>query len=286
MFADRTHRLTGSIPGAQAAAVPTRGSHIGAQAFTLVELCVVVVIIGVLTALISSAFSNTRARSQRVSCVNNLRQLQLAWTLYIDDNEDWLPLNKSTDGPLNERFFGRRNSSNSWVCGSPKEDVTPKNIRNGTLFPYTGKSVALYRCPSDRSTVVGRKDVLRTRSYSMSAYLHGDDVGLDPRVKVKIPELVKPSVDKIFVFIEEHEASAWLGSFRVMPKEMFSLAVGSWTSTPSDRHNQGCHMTFVDGHVAYWKWYWPKKVNLQSKLTANGHELRDLRRLQEAVPRP
>lgn len=257
------------------------------RGFTLLELLVVILIIGVLSALLSTAFSNTKAKSRRVGCMNNLRQLQVAWRLYIDDNDDFLPLNRTVPSPLNERFFGRRNSPDSWVAGSPKEDRTPANIVKGTLFPYTGKSVALYRCPADNSSVVGRPDLLRTRSYSMSAYLNGDDVGLDPRVKTKDSELVNPGPARTFVFIEEHEASAWLGAFRILPKgEKFTLTSGTWTSTPSGRHNQGCNITFADTHVEYWKWFWPKRSNLHSKLTANGHDIRDFNRLQDRVPRP
>lgn len=255
-------------------------------AFTLLELLVVILIVGVLFGLLSTAFSNTKAKSRRISCMSNLRHLQFAWRLYIDDNEDVLPLNRTTDSLLNEALFGRRNSSNSWVVGSPKEDKTPANIRRGTLYPYAGKAVELYRCPSDLSTVVGRKDLLRTRSYSMSAYLNGDDVGLDPRVKTRDAELVDPGPERTFVFIEEHEESAWLGAFRVLPRERFALSSGMWTSTPSARHNQGCNLTFADNHVEYWKWYWPKRSDLQSKLTSNRHEMRDLWLLQDSVPKP
>jgi prepilin-type N-terminal cleavage/methylation domain-containing protein/prepilin-type processing-associated H-X9-DG protein len=263
-----------------------RGCSRGCRAgFTLLELSVVVLIIGILAALLSAAFATTKAKSQKVSCLNNLYRLQLAWRLYYDDNDDWLALNKSVPGVLAERFFGRPNSSNSWVAGTPKADTTYTNIILGKLCPYTDNSVAIYRCPADHSTVVGRKDLLRTRSYSMSAYLAGDEEGIDPRVKSKESELINPSTDKIFVFIEEHEFSAWLGSFHIMPREK-TLAAASWASTPSDRHNQGCNLSFSDGHVEYWKWFWPKKVNLQSMLTANGQEFRDLKRLQESVPRP
>jgi prepilin-type N-terminal cleavage/methylation domain-containing protein/prepilin-type processing-associated H-X9-DG protein len=260
-----------------------QGSKAG---FTLLELMVVIGIIAILATLLSTAFNNTKARGQKVSCLNNMYRLSMAWRLYIDDNDDWLPLNKTVPGPLNERFFGRRNSSNSWVAGSPKEDTTPTNIIRGTLFPYTDRTIAAYHCPADRSAVVGHKDVLRTRSYAMSAYLAGDEEGIDPRVKSKESELINPSAERIFVFIEEHEASSWLGSFHILPKEKFTLIGGSWSSTPSDRHNQGCNLSFADGHVEYWKWYWPKKVDSQSKLTSNGHELRDLRRLQDCVPKP
>jgi prepilin-type N-terminal cleavage/methylation domain-containing protein/prepilin-type processing-associated H-X9-DG protein len=257
----------------------TRSAH----AFTLIELMVVVLIVGILASLLSTAFSNTKAKGWRITCMNNLRQLQVAWRNYVDDNDDLMPLNRTVDSPLNERIFGRRNSSNSWVVGSPKEDVTSTNIVKGTLFPYT-REVRLYHCPQDRSKV--RHNVLRTRSYSMSAFLNGDDEGIDPRVKTKESELINPSPDRIFVFIEEHESSGWLGSFRVLPRERYMMAAGTWTSTPSDRHNQGCNITFADTHVEYWKWYWPKKANLQSKLTSNGQDFRDLRKLQEAVPKP
>jgi len=255
--------------------------------FTLIELSVVVLMIGILAALFSTAFNNAKAKSQKVSCLNNLRRLQLAWVLYYDDNEDALPLNRSVDNPLPQPFFGRPNSLGSWVAGSPKADTTTDNISAGSLFQYAEKTVSTYHCPSDRSTVVNRPDVPRNRSYSMSAYMNGDDAGLDPRVKTKQSELLSPPTERIFVFIEEHEDSPRLGSFLVAPKERLSTASPtSWMSLPSDRHSQGCSLTFVDGHVEYWKWYWPKQADVQTKLTSNSHELRDLRRLQDAVPQP
>jgi prepilin-type processing-associated H-X9-DG protein len=120
----------------------------------------------------------------------------------------------------------------------------------------------------------------------MSAYLNGDEEGLDPRVKVKSSEIINPSPDRVFVFIEEHETSAWAGSFKILPRETFSLSSLMVSSVPSDRHDQGCNVSFVDGHVDYWKWHAPKEAGSQTKLTANFQELRDLRRLQQAVPRP
>ena len=62
--------------------------------------------------------------------MNNLRQLQVAWRTYIEDNDDFMPFNRSTP-TVNERLLGRRNSSNSWVVGSPKEDVSSGNIVKG-----------------------------------------------------------------------------------------------------------------------------------------------------------
>ncbi|MEK7684479.1 MAG: type II secretion system protein [Verrucomicrobiota bacterium] len=257
-------------------------SHRGA--FTLAELLTTMVIIAILVSLLSAALNHTKTRALQVTCLsNNLKQLQFAWFMYIDDNDNRLPLNQTDPEPVDHRIFGWKNSTNSWVVGSPKEDLTTENIKKGTLFPYV-KAPELYRCPLDRSTVAGHDAVLRTRSYAMNAYLNGDQAG--PRVKTRFSELVNPTPEKVFVFIEEHEKSLWAGTFFVVPRENFSLTGGSWISTPADRHDQGCNLSFADGHTEYWRWYWPKTANLDNKLTSNSKELLDLRRLQAALPRP
>lgn len=257
----------------------------GESGFTLVELGVVMVIIGVLASLMSTAFNSTKAKARQMSCLNNLRQLQVSWFIYTHDNDDHLPLNKTVSSALNSKYFGRRNSTNSWVAGNPKEDTTTENLTRGTLFPYV-KTTSTYRCPADRSTVLSRKDVLRTRSYAMSAYLAGDAEGVDGRVKMRYSELINPSPDKIFVFIEEHEASAWNGAFAVIPSKGMALNSDNWLSAPSDRHNQGCNLSFADGHVEYWRWYAPKTYNGALRGTSGVRDAMDLKRIQESTPKP
>ena len=274
----RTHQcnLTHSRKG------PAKG-HAG---FTLVELSAVIFIVAVLVSLLSAALDTTRVRAQQISCLNNnLKELQLAWSLYAEDSNDTMPLNRTAPGFVNTRVFGKRNSTNSWVAGNPKEDVNTANIERGTLYPYV-RAAQLYRCPNDNSRVVGHKDLLRTRSYAISAYLNGDEEGVDPRVKTKVSELVAPAPDRVFVFLEEHALSVWGGSFLVLPKEAFTLTTGSWRSTPAERHARGCNLSFADGHVEYWRWNWPKRDNLSNKFTSNIRELNDLRRLESGIPKP
>jgi len=251
--------------------------------FSLVELLVVIAVVAILANLLSTALNQAKGKANRITCLSNLRHLQVAWSLYVDEHDDQLPLNR-TAASADDRGPGRRNSTNSWVVGNPKVDVTVADVVKGSLFPYV-RSAGVYRCPADRSTVIGLNAVRRTRSYSMSTYMNGDEAGMDARVKTRSSEIISPPPDKVFVFIEEHEASLWLGSFVVAPKDRFSLASGSWSSTPSDRHNQGCNLTFADGHVEYWKWHSPKKFSLSSP-NVSGQEVRDLRRLQESLPKP
>jgi prepilin-type N-terminal cleavage/methylation domain-containing protein/prepilin-type processing-associated H-X9-DG protein len=250
--------------------------------FTLLELLVVISIVGILGALLSTALNHTKGRVHQISCLANLRQLHVSWFIYSDENDDLLALNRS-EATSNEQVFGRRNKTNSWVAGNPKEDATTEGIEIGKLFPYT-KSVSLYRCPSDQSTVIG-KDIRRTRSYSMSAYMSGDRAGIDPRVKTTYSALQASSPEKLFVFMEEHEASLWGGSFFVIPKDNSILGSSTWTSTPSNRHREGSNLAFADGHVEYWKWLSKNTANLASKPVLNSLELRDLRRLQDCIPK-
>src|SRR5436190_9315167 len=175
------------------------------RAFTLIELLVVIAIIAILAGMLLPSLSRAKMKSQSIACLDNLKQLQLAWIMYPDDNNQLLPPNQLSAAT----GLSASSPTNCWVAGNAQSDLTISNVQQGVLFRYA-RSAAIYHCPSDRATVVGAPTQARTRSYTLSGYLGCSNPapGWESRMKMtysQITQMMDPSPTKLFVFIEEHE---------------------------------------------------------------------------------
>jgi prepilin-type N-terminal cleavage/methylation domain-containing protein len=240
--------------------------------FTLVELLVVIAILAILASLLLPALSAGKARALTTSCLNNQRQLGLAWTLYASEAGGRLPLN--LDSVVNGIH---RSPPGSWVTGSARWDADPATITRGTLFPYA-QSIKIYHCPADHSCLVGTSTP-RLRSVSLSIYMAGDDCVSNFMVYplMKFSEIRHPS--QSLTFLDEDENGINNGGF------LYASKIDEWLDTPARRHQDGLVLVFADNHTEYWKWKGPAPVSwFNGGYVTDPMELRDLKRLQQTAP--
>lgn len=233
----------------------------GIRAFTLIELLVVIAIIAILAAILLPVLSRAQKRAQMIYDLNNFKQLQLCYHMYVSDNSDLLPLNFVSGGTA---------FAHSWVVGDAQTDTSTTNIQNGVLFQYN-QQVKIYQCPANMKTINASAGfgktitVPQTRTCSINYSLGGNSTenpngpwtltrgSYTWNSYQKFSNIQATRIAQTIVFADESQWTLDDGAFAMYPLE--NPMINSWFNLPCNRHNNGTVWSFADGHCEYWKWH-------------------------------
>ena len=250
------------------------------RGFTLIELLVVIAIIAILAAMLLPALSKAKTKACGIQCMNNLKQLQLAWFLYSGDFNDNIVLTGGQPVTATATNSPSINNGN-WVHGdmsvggSLASATDPDLVKAGSLFIYT-KSLSVYKCCSDRKTVVvaGGGNLPTTRSMSMNCWMnplpnqswnnYGGN-GIEFRKQSDLHRHKGGPVN-LFVMVDENPYTINDGWFVIDPAQLNNPT--TWTDVPASYHNRACGFSFADGHSEIKKWRDNNVINARSINTA------------------
>jgi len=230
------------------------------------------------------ALAKAKQKALAIQCLNNMKEMQLCYHMYVQDNNDRLPLNFTSTALTTPGNWIQGQCNQSDASGG-SADVADYNIKTSALYPYNNQD-KIYVCPSVTRLIgpVSGAQVLaakavgvnltinsmvpQVRSCSIDYSMGGNSAqsasgpwtitygGITWTSYQKITSITATHISDKMVFAQEAESTLSDGCFANYPYVSGSPE-NSWFNMPANRHNNGENFSFADGHVEYWKWHDP-----------------------------
>lgn len=230
------------------------------RAFTLVELLVVIGIIALLVSILLPSLNRAREAAKQTKCLSNLKQIGMAFTMYLNENGNWFPAGARTGG----------HQDHDWVWWQ-QTYMSDGTMATGGIAPYlhvTPQSYEVLTCPSDDPGNRTRTNPTYPFSYAMNFFLSSYDYGDVNDVNGAVPfpkvTLVRQSAETILVLEEDEHtiddgyASIWtptpywglVNLLAIRHDHARKLPDNPTTGLTSNGSCRG-NVTFCDGHAEY-----------------------------------